>query len=235
MDRSISLVFVLSVVAGVFTFVGTLVLAPDGPSVAARTAPVPAYDVSVRQLAARGDWRGVSRESRRVIDSEPLFGTALQEALLFRAIASERLERPERAAEMWTRLAEASQSAIELGSQDPSQWHYLGWALNGLGDGPGARDAFRQLAERMGEVDLESSGLLDVYNAACYLALAGREDEALDALDVVIDRAIRNPRARRFDFDWMLVDPDLDGLRDHERYIEAVRRYERSLEVEIPT
>ncbi|MEZ6232832.1 MAG: hypothetical protein R3B68_01465 [Phycisphaerales bacterium] len=227
MDRSISLVFVLSVVAGIFTFVGTLVLTPGsgaGSMAAASGGPARlAYGEYVRQLAAEGDWNGVSRESRRILGSNPTH----PEALLFRALASERLGRDERAREMWTRLAEAAQMPRAARPLGGMSWYYQGWALKGLGDGPGARDAFRNLTAQMGPAT--------DYNAACYFALAGQDEAALDAFESVMAEYVARLRAdpddqrSQWDYRWMLADPDLDSLRGQARYLEAVGEYERVL------
>ncbi|MCB9840374.1 MAG: hypothetical protein H6809_01815 [Phycisphaeraceae bacterium] len=229
MERSISLVFVLSVLAGILTFVGTLVLTPTMPAAARGGPALPAFGQHVRQLAAQGDWSGVSRESRRVLGANPTH----PEALLFRAIASERLGREERARELWTQLAESAQMPRAVRPLGGMSWYYLGWALKGLGDGPGSQDAFRNLTAQMGPAG--------DYNAACYLALAGQEDAALDAFESVMAgyvarlRAAPDDQQLQWDYRWMLVDPDLDSLRDEVRYLEAVGEYQRVAEEMMPT
>ena len=50
------------------------------------------------------------------------------------------------------------------------------------------------------------------YNAACCLAQIGESERALDLLEIWVKH--RGSEGRR----WMLVDPDIDSLRDHPRY-----------------
>jgi hypothetical protein len=67
-------------------------------------------------------------------------------------------------------------------------------------------------------IEIASAGLADHpdhpvihYQLACYHALAGHPDEALDHLGQAV---AGDPRARG----WAAGDRDLDGLRDHPRY-----------------
>lgn len=55
------------------------------------------------------------------------------------------------------------------------------------------------------------------YNLGCSLALLGREDVALDALDRAIGLGYRDAR-------HMLDDEDLASLRENPRFVELVRR-----------
>ena len=54
-------------------------------------------------------------------------------------------------------------------------------------------------------------GFISAYNVACGYALDGKKDEALDWLEVSIERGYE-------DFEHLRVDPDLDTLRKEKRY-----------------
>lgn len=51
------------------------------------------------------------------------------------------------------------------------------------------------------------------YNLACSLALKKRKREAVEALRLAVQKGYE-------DFDWMMRDPDLEGLRSYKRYQE---------------
>ncbi len=57
------------------------------------------------------------------------------------------------------------------------------------------------------------------YNLACSLALSKRPADALRALWRAVDLGYT-------DADWMMQDPDLEGLKDHPQFREIVSRLE---------
>ncbi|MBX3364562.1 MAG: hypothetical protein KF866_07335 [Phycisphaeraceae bacterium] len=103
-------------------------------------------------------------------------------------------------------------------------WYHKGLALRGLGLEREATSAFhrsfafqRVLCERLLEDPRERLRAEEFYNLACFGALAGLEDEALDALD----RAIAFGFSR---LDLLQRDMDLDALREHPRFIAMLAR-----------
>jgi tetratricopeptide (TPR) repeat protein len=63
------------------------------------------------------------------------------------------------------------------------------------------------------------------YNLACSYSLTGQQDEATTALERALDLGYR-------DFKWLLDDPDLADLRDHESYT-RIRGKIRSLKIKV--
>lgn len=193
MDRPLTLLTVLAVLAGIFAFVGTLVTAPA-------TFDRDRWAMQVRATASSGDWGAVRSQSRRVVRQQP----RMQEALLFWGLGEERAGTPERATSAWTRLEIVTRENIGRGNKHGRQWYYLGWALAGQGDIQGAAEAWGELVRRM-----PRDGQ---YNAACYHALAGDKEEALAAWE----RATAGQD--RVDPAWARVDPDLELLRGDPRF-----------------
>lgn len=95
---------------------------------------------------------------------------------------------------------------------DPDAWYYRGWLERGAGLAHESAVAFETAAEllreRGPEREVESTWL---YNVACYEALRGRSESALDALEGAFE-------AGWSDVAWMCVDPDLTSVREDERF-----------------
>ncbi len=53
------------------------------------------------------------------------------------------------------------------------------------------------------------------YNLACSLALVSRKSDALKALRRAVELGYR-------DLDWMVQDPDLEGLKEHPQFVELL-------------
>lgn|ERR1700720_701699 len=79
----------------------------------------------------------------------------------------------------------------------------------------GQRDQALERARRAFAIDPEDGGVL--YNVACFYALAGSREEALDHLD----KAIQNGFGHR---DWLENDSDFDSLRDEPRFQALLRK-----------
>lgn len=196
MSRALNLVIMLSILAGGFAFVGTLLSAPGRFS---RSG----YSGEVRAAAIAGEWEQVGRLSRRAIRRVPAF----QEALLFWGWSEMKQNHPTGARVVWTRLRDAANREIGNGNGDPEQWYMLGWALHGLGDQAGADRAWDQLIARMGG---EGN-----YNQACYYAVAGETELALQAWERL------GAASEGVDLRWSDVDPDLDSIRGDPRFTAA--------------
>ena len=79
------------------------------------------------------------------------------------------------------------------------------------------RDRAVRMVERSVEIDPDDSVV--AYNAACFYALAGEADKALDWLERAA--AMQHGFALK---DWMASDPDIDILRSLPRFQEIVGR-----------
>lgn len=111
------------------------------------------------------------------------------------------------------RFDEALDSLDELGyfEHDP-EWSLVteAWCRKRTGDLPGAITCMRRLVTR------DPRSAIGHYNLGCYLALAGQRDEAIDQVTVAcgLDETYRKHAA---------TEPDLDVLRNDERFTELLR------------
>jgi Flp pilus assembly protein TadD len=94
---------------------------------------------------------------------------------------------------------------LELNPDDARAWYFSATALMRLGQ----RDQALERARRALAIDPEDAGVL--YNVACFYAVAGSSEEALDHLD----KAIQNGFGHR---EWLENDSDLDSIRDEPRF-----------------
>ena len=66
-------------------------------------------------------------------------------------------------------------------------------------------------------VKLQPTNATAHYNLACSLALSKRKADALRSLRVAVGLGYR-------DFDWMLQDPDLEGLKAHPAFLSLLQQ-----------
>ena len=66
-------------------------------------------------------------------------------------------------------------------------------------------------------VKLQPTNATAHYNLACSLALSKRKADALRSLRVAVGLGYR-------DFDWMLQDPDLEGLKAHPAFLSLLKQ-----------
>ncbi|MDX9912281.1 MAG: hypothetical protein RBS39_10660 [Phycisphaerales bacterium] len=182
----------------------------------------PRYGDAVRGLFTQDDIRGAYQLSLARLEDSP----DDDEAALFAALAADRLRLPERG-EAWERLrAMVRDNPEEFG--DARRDYLLGWAARGLGEISEAERRFsalvassaRLVAPRVAntsEGDPVLAGSGDLYNLACYLALAGEADAALDMFDAAV-------QAGWTDAAWPAADPDLETIREHPRFKAALDR-----------
>ena len=132
-------------------------------------------------------------------------------------LVRETLERYEDSWQLWCQLglilskkqeyeeaADAFQTATEIGPDEFWPWLYLGHAQRDLEDYEAAIEA-TETAMNLEIGDKECN--LAYYNLACYHALLGRKQEAMDYLTT----ALENDESLR---EWAREDADLDLLRD---------------------
>jgi tetratricopeptide (TPR) repeat protein len=92
-----------------------------------------------------------------------------------------------------------------------------GWCRRKLGDEQGARSAWHRAAELLERSGPEGMGPEDAYNLACYRALAGDRESALQWLESAVTRGYAEP-------EWALGDDDLMNLRGEPRFQEVVAK-----------
>ncbi|MBN1422715.1 MAG: tetratricopeptide repeat protein [Planctomycetes bacterium] len=66
-------------------------------------------------------------------------------------------------------------------------------------------------------LEVDPKDVLSLYNLACAYALAGQAGEALDALEAAVDNGFEDP-------EHIEADPDLESLRDRDRFKRIVER-----------
>lgn len=66
-------------------------------------------------------------------------------------------------------------------------------------------------------VRLQPTNATAHYNLACSLVLVNRTSEALRSLRHAVALGYR-------DFDWMLQDPDLEGIKEHPAFVELINQ-----------
>ncbi len=154
----------------------------------------------IRKLAKRAE---ELRENDRIVDAEDLIRNALDDN--------------EDSWQLWLELGqilmrkqdfdEAAKAFLTATNLEPEEfwpWLYLGHAQRNLGDYEAAIDATEiALNVEIGEKELN----LAYYYLACYCALLGRKEEAMDYLKTSLERdeSLR---------EWAREESDLDSLRN---------------------
>ena len=118
----------------------------------------------------------------------------------------------ERAAE----LIEATIFSNEAtNATNPLAWYTLGLVRAKLDRTEPAREAFETAAALLEAITRREPGPNNYYNLACYRALAGHHDSALDAFERAIEAGWSDRR-------WALADADLVSVRDDPRFAAAL-------------
>ena len=168
---------------------------------------------------------------RRINQMYPAFRPAHR----YRAIALERLNEPEEAAESWNRLRTFSTpdpEARHTKREAEGLLYHQAWAAWGLGEREEARAMFLDLARRYttaeriawAEAGRTSDRAFHAFNAACYWSMAGETGRALESLELALQLGFGQ-------LPWVEADPDLDPIRDdpeYERLIEEARQAEEN-------
>ncbi|MGP1310367.1 MAG: tetratricopeptide repeat protein [Phycisphaerales bacterium] len=101
---------------------------------------------------------------------------------------------------------------------DANEFYNLGWTRRRMGRAD-AVEAYAKATDLQAQAiaRMERPHEIWLYNLACYAALAGRHDEAVDAFARAVERG--------YDDLWHLRrDVDLDPIRDDQRFKAAVQR-----------
>lgn len=126
-------------------------------------------------------------------------------AAFFRGQALEALDRDEEAVAAYACALEVVERHMDLNPDDPRAATMRAVALGRVGRmGEGLAWAGRAV-----EIDPEDAGVR--YNVACFYALSGERDRALDALEGAVRVGFGNR-------EWIERDPDLDSVRDAPRF-----------------
>ena len=80
-----------------------------------------------------------------------------------------------------------------------------------------------QVDQKLSELEPQNPTVF--YNLACSLSLAGKLDEAAQAIESAIDLGYR-------DFKWLARDPDLKALRKHPHF-ERLREKMRRMQIDV--
>ena len=126
--------------------------------------------------------------------------------------ALRRLGRKEES-EKYARLGlKRAEEALRLHPESSRPAQLGATALAGLGE----KKLAKEWLERALAIDPDDNGTR--YNAACTLSLIGETEQALDLLEICVEKM--GPDSRR----WMLYDADLDPLHDQPRYKRLIER-----------
>ena len=126
------------------------------------------------------------------------------------------LGRPEDVRQANLRVLELAERILEL---NPSDAQALVRGANALAD-LGEPERGLEWVDRVMEAGTDDALLL--YNAGCFFSLAGRTDQAFDALQRSFEAGLVDP-------EWMRHDSDLDPIRDDPRFEELLAAMEAEL------
>lgn len=150
-----------------------------------------------------------SASSNRIDSPDPVFVRA--NAMLALGLTSEARPVFAQAAGMYERrMADPEYQKV------PFAWYSLGWCRQQTGDLKGAHGAWTR-AVLEAESTLVPADPTSLYNLACFRALAGRHEPALDSLRQSIEAGFSNR-------DLMAHDEDLASLRADPRWEELLSR-----------
>lgn len=140
----------------------------------------------------------------------------LIEPLYYRGWAHARLGNDQQAAEDLGRAETLLRAELEGGRRDASPWMWIGWCRWHVGDRDGAAEAWKSGLNAQEEV-ASSPGRRGMYTLACFRALTGDRNGAVEAFNRVVGTGWSG---------WPLAvyDPNLESIRIDEGFQIAVRR-----------
>jgi len=142
---------------------------------------------------------------------------------------------------------DAFQQAISIDPQNVSYYHNLGLVYSALGNNDDAFKTFQKILEldpghSLAHASLgrfyKKEGLDELaqrhiekamkqiyhseneYNRACLDAICGNNDQAIELLRMALEN-------KQTHVDWMLHDPDLESLRDDERFMQLISEFSK--------
>lgn len=135
------------------------------------------------------------------------------QSLLLQAQLYVSLKQEDKAMEVTRRGMERVRAVLELNPDDNRAWNLGAFALLRLGH---REEALRWIQTSIDKAPMDS---IVQYNAACFYALAGEQDKALDCLQNCLIKVGNISR------EWLEHDSDLDGLRSHPRFEKIIRMF----------
>ncbi len=117
--------------------------------------------------------------------------------------------------------------------------YYYGWGLRGLGDLKTSQQVFKGISDQYAEMTKDGNdqwgghGAGDHYNLACYRAMEGQLDRAMEHWAFAVELGFQGDAGGR----WWMVDPDLEPLHDREAFWDLGSRIgagERERAIEAP-
>lgn len=115
----------------------------------------------------------------------------------------------------WKAAAKSFQKAVEINPEDGTSWQLLGYSLHAMQKLDEALPIHKKAAE-FAEVAPVAS-----YNVACVYALKGENELALKWLEKAAAKGFARP-------DHIANDPDMDPLRDDERFKAVVKKISKN-------
>lgn len=139
------------------------------------------------------------------------------DAIFFRAIVDRKLGREDLEGERWAMLDQQTRSLDEW----PKRYslsqigYYRAWALVATGRVMEGQALFIELADQLeASAESDDQGGLVQYNLACYRAMGGQRDAAMELLASALENGYGQ------DNGWWMVDPDLESLWGEARFLE---------------
>jgi adenylate cyclase len=133
------------------------------------------------------------------------------EAIYLLGLVLRQLGRNEESRDADARASKCMRKHLELNPDDARAYGLGAGSLARLGE----REQARQWCERAMSLAPDDDAIL--YNAACALATLGEDERALDVLQRAIEAGLAGG-------DWVVRDPDWEGLRDHPRFQALAKR-----------
>ena len=111
------------------------------------------------------------------------------------------------------RAVEAASHALAINPADPRALILGGTTLLRIGEHAQGREWMER------GLKLDAANPITLYNAACFEAIAGRSDAALDHLERAVHLGLHNTH-------WLLNDPDIASVREHPRFQAVLKQLE---------
>jgi len=212
-----------SLVLALGSFVYVVAFAPMDPSVNPRAGAIgreptrAGLIVQVRRLMAQGQQQSALRMANVLIGYNP----EDPEAYFYRAIVERGLGDAESSQTDFVVVHSLMEGLVSWPERFSGERldYFRAWGLYGIGEVDKAQALFGQIADQLehrstsDDEPISDSGVL--YNLACYRAMSGQHEVAIDWWD----RAIAHGYGH--DGGWWAVDPDLESLHDDDRFWEV--------------
>ncbi len=166
--------------------------------------------INIRRSLSSGQFTAADRQADALLAN---YSDDL-EANYLRAILDRELGRTEQEALRWARLARQTRSLVEwVNRYTPEQIaYYRAWSFWGMGRAEEGQAMFRDLADGIEASGAGLEGGVTQYNLACYRAMGGQIDQALEHWERAVELGYGS------DSGWWMADPDLEPLHADDRF-----------------